>query len=136
MENARDEILHNSISPLGPNPEVCVKNFLYIRQRKTVVGLQQKFFLFVALTAHYYHNAFHTTTIAHQAMPAGGRNEEGMGGMRERGARAGGGVIVSGGGRGEMRGREKAMGGGREETVSGGCHRGGAGTEGAGVVTG
>ena len=42
LENAWDEILHNSISPLGPNPEVCVENFLYIRWRKTVVGLQQK----------------------------------------------------------------------------------------------
>ena len=41
-ENARDEILCNSISPLGPNPEVHVENFLYIRQRKTIVGLQQK----------------------------------------------------------------------------------------------
>ena len=48
----------------------------------------------------------------------------------------GGGIIVSGGGRGETRGGEKAMGGGREETVSGGHPRGGAGTEGAGVVTG
>ena len=69
-------------------------------------------------------------------MPAGGRDEEGMGGMRERGAQAGGGIIASGGGRGEMRGREKAMGGRREETVSGGHPRGGAGTEGAGVATG
>ena len=42
MENARDEILHNSISPLGPNPEVCAENFLYIRWRKTIVRLQQK----------------------------------------------------------------------------------------------
>ena len=41
-ENAWDEILHNSISPLGLNPEVCAENFLYIRRRKTVVGLQQK----------------------------------------------------------------------------------------------
>ena len=41
-ENAQDEILHNSISPLGPNPEVHAENFLYIRQRKTIVGLQQK----------------------------------------------------------------------------------------------
>ena len=40
-ENAQDEILHNSISPLGPNPEVHVENFPYITQRKTVVGLQQ-----------------------------------------------------------------------------------------------
>ena len=94
-----------------------------------------KIFLFVALTIHYYHNAFHTTTIARQAMPAGGRNEEGTGGMRERGAQVGGGVIASGGGRGETRGGEKAT-GGREETASGGHPRGGAGTEGAGVVTG
>ena len=42
MENAQDEILHNSISPLGPYPEVHAENFPYIRQRKTVVGLQQK----------------------------------------------------------------------------------------------
>ena len=41
-ENARDEILHNSISPLGLNPEVHVGNFLYIKQRKTIVRLQQK----------------------------------------------------------------------------------------------
>ena len=41
-ENAQDEILHNSISPLGLNPEVHVENFPYIRQRKTTVGLQQK----------------------------------------------------------------------------------------------
>ena len=42
-ENDWDEILHNSISPLGPNPEVHVENFPYIRRRKTVVRLQQKF---------------------------------------------------------------------------------------------
>ena len=42
-ENAQDEILCNSISPLGPNPEVHAENFPYIRQRKTVVRLQQKF---------------------------------------------------------------------------------------------
>ena len=42
MENAQDEILRNSISPLGPNPEVHAENFLYIRWRKTIVGLQQK----------------------------------------------------------------------------------------------
>ena len=41
-ENAWDEILRNSISPLGPNPEVHAENFPYIRQRKTIVGLQQK----------------------------------------------------------------------------------------------
>ena len=41
-ENAQDEILLNSISPLGPNPEVHAENFLYIRWRKTIVGLQQK----------------------------------------------------------------------------------------------
>ena len=35
---------------------------------------------------------------------------------------------MSGGGRGETRGREKTTGGGREETVSGGHLRGGAGT--------
>ena len=68
-------------------------------------------------------------------MPAGGINEEGMGGMGERGAQAGGGIAVSGRGRGETRGGEETMGGGREEMVSGGCHRGGVGTEGAGVVT-
>ena len=44
LENAQEEILCNSISPLGPNPEVCAENFLYIRWRKTVVGLQQIFF--------------------------------------------------------------------------------------------
>ena len=49
-ENARDEILHNSISPLGPNPEVHAEKFPYIKQRKTIVGLQQKLFLFAALT--------------------------------------------------------------------------------------
>ena len=63
MENAQDEILHNSISPLGPNPEVHAENFPYIRQRKTVVRLQQK---------------IHT--------PAGGGDEEGTRGTRERGA--------------------------------------------------
>ena len=50
LENAQEEILHNSISPLGPNPEVHAGNFLYIRWRKTVVGLQQKIFLFTTLT--------------------------------------------------------------------------------------
>ena len=55
LENAWDEILHNSISPLGLNPEVHVENFLYIRQRKTVVGLQQKF--------SYLLPSPHTTTI-------------------------------------------------------------------------
>ena len=68
-------------------------------------------------------------------MPAGGRNEEGTGGTGERGVRVGGGVAVSGGGRGEMRGREETTGGGREEMASRGCPRGGAGTEGAGVAT-
>ena len=33
-----------------------------------------------------------------------------------------------------MRGREKAMGGGRKETAGGGCPRGGVGAEGAGVA--
>ena len=42
MENAQDEILHNSISPLGLNPEVRAENFPYIRWRKTIVRLQQK----------------------------------------------------------------------------------------------
>ena len=42
LENAQEEILHNSISPVGPNPEVHAENFPYIRQRKTIVGLQQK----------------------------------------------------------------------------------------------
>ena len=42
LENTQDEILHNSISPLGLNPEVRVENFPYIRWRKTIVGLQQK----------------------------------------------------------------------------------------------
>ena len=67
-------------------------------------------------------------------MPAGGRNEEGMGGTRERGVRVGGGITASGGGRGEMRGREKATGGGRKETAGGGHPRGGAGAERAGVA--
>ena len=65
LENAWDEILHNSISPLGPNPEVCVENFLYIRQRKTIVGLQQKF--------SYLLPSLHTTTTmpsAPQLLPA------------------------------------------------------------------
>ena len=35
-----------------------------------------------------------------------------------------------------MRGGEKATGGGRKETAGGGCPRGRAGAEGAGVVTG
>ena len=60
-------------------------------------------------------------------MPAGGRDEEGMGGMGERGAQEGGGTVASGGGRGEMRGGEETMGGGREEMASGGCLRGRAG---------
>ena len=42
-ENAQDEILHNNISLLGLNPEVCAENFPYIRWRKTKVRLQQKF---------------------------------------------------------------------------------------------
>ena len=42
MENAWDEFLCNSISPLGLNPEVRAENSPYIRQRKTIVGLQQK----------------------------------------------------------------------------------------------
>ena len=41
-ENAQDETLCNSVSSLGPNPEVCAENFPYIMQRKTVVRLQQK----------------------------------------------------------------------------------------------
>ena len=27
LEKDQKEILHNSISPLGPNPEVCAENF-------------------------------------------------------------------------------------------------------------
>ena len=46
----------------------------------------------------------------------------------------GGGAVASSGGRGEMRGREKTMGGGRKETVGRGHLRGGAGAEGAGVA--
>ena len=69
-------------------------------------------------------------------MPAGGGDEEGTRCMGERGARAGGGATVSGGGRGETRGGEIAMGGGRKEMVGGGCPRGRAGVKGAGVVTG
>ena len=48
----------------------------------------------------------------------------------------GGGVTLSGGGRGEMGGREKAAGGGRKETVGRGHPRGGVGVKGAGVATG
>ena len=54
MENAWDEILRNSISPLGPNPEVHAENFPYTRQRKTVVRLQQKI--------SYLSPSLHTTT--------------------------------------------------------------------------
>ena len=54
LENAQDEIPCNSISPLGPNPEVHAENFPYIRQRKTVVGLQQKI--------SYLSPSLHTTT--------------------------------------------------------------------------
>ena len=53
-ENAQDEILCNSISPLGPNPEVRAEKFPYIRWRKTVVRLQQKF--------SYSLPSLHTTT--------------------------------------------------------------------------
>ena len=63
-------------------------------------------------------------------MPAGGRDEEGMGGMREGGPQVGGGVTTSGRGRGETGGREKAAGGGRKETA------GRAGVKGVGVATG
>ena len=85
MENAQDEILHNSISPLGPNPEVHAENFLYIRQRKTIVGLQQKI-SYSSPSPHTTNKNAITTTIAHQATPAGGGDEEGMRGMSERGA--------------------------------------------------
>ena len=64
-ENARDEILCNSISPLAPNPEVCAENFPNIRRRKTIVGLQQKF--------SYSLPSLHTTTTmpsAPQLSPA------------------------------------------------------------------
>ena len=54
-ENAQDEILCNSISPLGLNPEVHTENFPYIRQRKTVVGLQHKI--------SYLLPSLHTTII-------------------------------------------------------------------------
>ena len=67
-------------------------------------------------------------------MPAGGGDEEGMRGTRERGVRARGGTAASGGGRGETGGGEKTVGGGRKETVGRGCPRGGAGVEGAGVA--
>ena len=52
-ENAWDEILCNSISPLGPNPEVRAENSLYIRQRKTIV--RQKI--------SYLSPSLHTTNI-------------------------------------------------------------------------
>ena len=48
----------------------------------------------------------------------------------------GGGAVASGRGRGEMRGGEETMGGGREETAGRGHPRGGAGVKGAGVATG
>ena len=69
-------------------------------------------------------------------MPAGGRDEEGMGGMREGGPRVGGGTAASSRGRGEMRGREETTGGGREETAGRGHPQGRAGVKGAGVATG
>ena len=79
MENAQDEILRNSISPLGLNPEVCVENFLYIRWRKTVVGLQQKI--------SYSSPSLHTTTnmpSTQQLLPAELRQQvEEMKGARE-----------------------------------------------------
>ena len=46
----------------------------------------------------------------------------------------GGGAVVSGGGRGETRGREETMGGGREEMAGRGRPQGRTGTEGAGVA--
>ena len=84
-ENAQDEILRNSISPLGPNPEVCAENFPYIRQRKNHSWTSTKNFIFVALTTYQYQHAL-TTIITRRAMSAGGGDEEGMGGTRERGA--------------------------------------------------
>ena len=79
MENAQDEILCNSISPLGLNPEVCVENFPYIRQRKTIVGLQQKI--------SYSLPSLHTTTnmpSTQQLLPAELRRQvEEMKGARE-----------------------------------------------------
>ena len=64
MENAQDEFLCNSISPLGPNPEVHAENFPYIRWRKTVVRLQQKI--------SYSSPSPHTTTNmpSQQLLPA------------------------------------------------------------------
>ena len=44
-----------------------------------------------------------------------------MGGMGERGAGKRGGIVESGRGRGEMRGREEMMGGGGETMASRGC---------------
>ena len=69
-------------------------------------------------------------------MSAGGGDEEGTGGTRERGVQVGGGTAASSRGRGEMRGREETTGGGREETAGRGCPQGGAGVKGAGVATG
>ena len=95
-----------------------------------------KNFIFVALTAHHYQHDIYTTTIACRATPAGGRDEEGTGGMRERGVRVGGGITTSSGGRGETGGGEKAAGGGRKETAGRGHPQGRAGVKGEGVVTG
>ena len=64
LENAQDEILCNSISLLGLNPEVRAENFPYIRQRKTIVRLQQKI-----LIRHPHHNIL-TMVPSNQPLPA------------------------------------------------------------------
>ena len=88
LENAQDEILHNSISPLGPNPEVCVENFLYIRQRKTMVGLQQNFPIRRPLLIKpLSHNVFRCQTLTHQNASASRGVEEEMRGVGKRGAK-------------------------------------------------
>ena len=56
LENDQDEILHNSISPIGPNPEVHAENFPYIRQRKNHSQTSTKYFPICHphLPIHYY----------------------------------------------------------------------------------
>ena len=50
-ENARDEILCNSISPLGPNPEVHAEKFSIYKAEEIHSQTSTKNFLFAALTA-------------------------------------------------------------------------------------
>ena len=136
LENDQEEILHNSISPLGLNPEVHVENFPYIRWRKNHSQTSTIFFSYSPPSSSKTlpQNAIHQPTIAHRNAQAGGGDEESMGGTGEGGARERGGPAMGSRGRGEAGGGEDTTGGGGEKMVSRGHPSSREGIQGTGVA--